>query len=388
MLYRTERELTHQLSCFPSHPWHPKIECKYLLTLVTCSSLLIACFSSILSLHFFTTLLMSSQFLTSYLFLYLLISYISHTTTTSPSLPSSFLSSSPSSSSPSDLEFALTLSIDWVALSFVQKPEDIIELRALAGPRVKVNCRFQTFLLFLSILSIFIMWSIFRFILFLFCSRLSCPICFMFHGRNDILTPIMKSTHSFILLYLFLLPSSPFFHYSIFFPSFRFFFFPLLKPSFLSLFSSSRSQLMAKLEKPSAIDYLDEVTTVTLYTVCVRVLILTWNLNIQIDQIFYFYFLLSHKNFVNGLYFKNLFLMFCSFLLCVSYVPSIICRSWTWLMESWWREEILVSEVKKVNKWVIELVIRHHFFIDLSSFHFQLFHYASHFSYCFIRLPS
>jgi pyruvate kinase len=38
-----------------------------------------------------------------------------------------------------DLTFALTLSIDWVALSFVQKPEDITELRALAGPKVKVN---------------------------------------------------------------------------------------------------------------------------------------------------------------------------------------------------------------------------------------------------------
>ena len=39
----------------------------------------------------------------------------------------------------SDLEFALTLSIDWVALSFVQKPEDILELRALAGPKLKVS---------------------------------------------------------------------------------------------------------------------------------------------------------------------------------------------------------------------------------------------------------
>jgi pyruvate kinase len=38
-----------------------------------------------------------------------------------------------------DLAFALTLSIDWVALSFVQKPEDIIELRALSGPNVKVR---------------------------------------------------------------------------------------------------------------------------------------------------------------------------------------------------------------------------------------------------------
>lgn len=37
-----------------------------------------------------------------------------------------------------DLEFALTLSIDWVALSFVQRPEDIEEFRALAGKKVKV----------------------------------------------------------------------------------------------------------------------------------------------------------------------------------------------------------------------------------------------------------
>lgn len=44
----------------------------------------------------------------------------------------------------SDLEFALTLSIDWVALSFVQKPEDILELRALAGPKLKVRTLFIT----------------------------------------------------------------------------------------------------------------------------------------------------------------------------------------------------------------------------------------------------
>ena len=51
----------------------------------------------------------------------------------------------------SDLEFALTLSIDWVALSFVQKPEDILELRALAGPGVKVGIH----LLFSSLLFLF-----------------------------------------------------------------------------------------------------------------------------------------------------------------------------------------------------------------------------------------
>ena len=44
----------------------------------------------------------------------------------------------------SDLEFALTLSIDWVALSFVQKPEDILELRALAGPKLKVIVEFHS----------------------------------------------------------------------------------------------------------------------------------------------------------------------------------------------------------------------------------------------------
>jgi Pyruvate kinase, barrel domain len=43
----------------------------------------------------------------------------------------------------SDLEFALTLSIDWVALSFVQKPEDIVELRGLAGPKVKLMAKLE-----------------------------------------------------------------------------------------------------------------------------------------------------------------------------------------------------------------------------------------------------
>jgi len=43
----------------------------------------------------------------------------------------------------SDLTFALTLSIDWVALSFVQKPEDITELRALAGPKVKLMAKLE-----------------------------------------------------------------------------------------------------------------------------------------------------------------------------------------------------------------------------------------------------
>ena len=42
-----------------------------------------------------------------------------------------------------DLEFALTLEIDWVALSFVQKPEDIKELKALTGPKLKVMAKLE-----------------------------------------------------------------------------------------------------------------------------------------------------------------------------------------------------------------------------------------------------
>lgn len=39
-----------------------------------------------------------------------------------------------------DLDFILTLDIDWVALSFVQRPEDIEELRKLTGgKKVKVR---------------------------------------------------------------------------------------------------------------------------------------------------------------------------------------------------------------------------------------------------------
>ena len=38
-----------------------------------------------------------------------------------------------------DLEFILTLDIDWVALSFVQRPEDISELRAISGKKVRVS---------------------------------------------------------------------------------------------------------------------------------------------------------------------------------------------------------------------------------------------------------
>ena len=42
-----------------------------------------------------------------------------------------------------DLDFALTLPIDWVALSFVQKPDDIRELKAITGDRVKVMAKLE-----------------------------------------------------------------------------------------------------------------------------------------------------------------------------------------------------------------------------------------------------
>jgi len=38
-----------------------------------------------------------------------------------------------------DLDFILTLDVDWVALSFVQKPEDIVELKQLVGDRLRVG---------------------------------------------------------------------------------------------------------------------------------------------------------------------------------------------------------------------------------------------------------
>eukprot|EP01035_Chromulina_nebulosa_P018739 gene18739-24504_t len=42
-----------------------------------------------------------------------------------------------------DLAFALTIDVDWVALSFVQKPEDITELRALTGNKVKIMAKLE-----------------------------------------------------------------------------------------------------------------------------------------------------------------------------------------------------------------------------------------------------
>jgi len=42
-----------------------------------------------------------------------------------------------------DLEYLLTLDVDWVALSFVQRPEDIVELRGLSGKKVKIMAKLE-----------------------------------------------------------------------------------------------------------------------------------------------------------------------------------------------------------------------------------------------------
>ncbi len=42
-----------------------------------------------------------------------------------------------------DLEFALNLKVDWIALSFVQRPEDIIEARGLINGRASVLCKLE-----------------------------------------------------------------------------------------------------------------------------------------------------------------------------------------------------------------------------------------------------
>jgi pyruvate kinase len=42
-----------------------------------------------------------------------------------------------------DLEFGLDLAVDWVALSFVQRPEDIHEVRALVGGRVAIMAKLE-----------------------------------------------------------------------------------------------------------------------------------------------------------------------------------------------------------------------------------------------------
>ncbi|HIJ61689.1 MAG TPA: pyruvate kinase [Rhodospirillaceae bacterium] len=42
-----------------------------------------------------------------------------------------------------DLEFAVDMGVDWVALSFVQRPEDVFELRELVGNRVRIMSKLE-----------------------------------------------------------------------------------------------------------------------------------------------------------------------------------------------------------------------------------------------------
>jgi len=42
-----------------------------------------------------------------------------------------------------DLDFALSLGVDWVAMSFVQRPEDVIELRELVGQRTAIMAKLE-----------------------------------------------------------------------------------------------------------------------------------------------------------------------------------------------------------------------------------------------------
>ena len=42
-----------------------------------------------------------------------------------------------------DLEFALTLGVDWIALSFVQRPADVLEARRLAGDRASILIKLE-----------------------------------------------------------------------------------------------------------------------------------------------------------------------------------------------------------------------------------------------------
>ncbi|MDA1285751.1 MAG: pyruvate kinase [Proteobacteria bacterium] len=42
-----------------------------------------------------------------------------------------------------DLEFACALGVDWLALSFVQRPEDVLEARALVGDRAAIMCKIE-----------------------------------------------------------------------------------------------------------------------------------------------------------------------------------------------------------------------------------------------------
>ena len=42
-----------------------------------------------------------------------------------------------------DLAFALSLGVDWIGLSFVQRPEDVAEARALIGDRAAVMSKLE-----------------------------------------------------------------------------------------------------------------------------------------------------------------------------------------------------------------------------------------------------
>jgi len=42
-----------------------------------------------------------------------------------------------------DLDFILTLDVDWVALSFVQRPQDILELKEMVGDRLKIMAKLE-----------------------------------------------------------------------------------------------------------------------------------------------------------------------------------------------------------------------------------------------------
>jgi pyruvate kinase len=59
-------------------------------------------------------------------------------------LPGTVLDLSPlTAKDRSDLEFGLRLGVDWVALSFVQRPSDVIEARALVGDRAGVMVKIE-----------------------------------------------------------------------------------------------------------------------------------------------------------------------------------------------------------------------------------------------------
>jgi pyruvate kinase len=59
-------------------------------------------------------------------------------------LPGTMLDLSPlTAKDRSDFEFGLRLGVDWVALSFVQRPSDVIEVRALIGDRAGMMVKIE-----------------------------------------------------------------------------------------------------------------------------------------------------------------------------------------------------------------------------------------------------